>query len=240
VTASQRLRLVVALGAVNLVLAIVAFGLVGTLNVAPETAVRTPAPSATAGPVALGSPAPSAPAVGPTAVPGATPPSPTSSPAPAVGGGSNKPPATTPPIVTPTAVAPTPVAPLPTQVVPVPTPVAPRPTPVTPRPTSVPPTPAPPTPAPPVTNVTNPKPPCPGTVAGAPGQNKSTTGVSRPCRGGETKRPGTSGLGHAAPVYKTVSHLVPMRQALPVGRVEDRARARTRRRIRRRRGSARP
>jgi hypothetical protein len=80
VTASQRLRLVIALGAVNLVLAIVAFGLAGTSNVPPESAVRTPAPSATPGPVAIGSPRPSAPAPKPTKVPAQASPAPTTAP----------------------------------------------------------------------------------------------------------------------------------------------------------------
>ena len=235
-TAAQRLRLVVALGAVNLVLAIVAFGLAGTLNVAPQTAVRTPAPSATAGPVAVGSPAPSSPGVGPTFVPGSTPPSPSSTPGPiatpatVAGGGTQKPPATTPPVVTPSAAPPTPVAPQPT-------PVAPQPTPVAPQPTAAPPTGAPPSQAPPVTEVTKPRPPCPGTVAGAPGHEKRDTGVSRPCRGGETKRMGTAGRGHAAAPHTAASHTAPIREAAPVGRVEERAKVRKLRRIRRGHGS---
>ena len=214
-TPSQRLRLVIALGAVNLVLAIAAFGLAGTMNEAPGTAIRTPAASASPGPVAAATPAPPSRTPPPTGTPGPSfgpTPAATELPGPTLGAvESSRPVATHIPVGT--------QAPAPT-----------------PRPSHPSPTPKPlpsPTPVPPVTNTDRGHPPCPGSIDGPPGKHKSTAGDDRPCRGGNGNggAPGSGGHAtstasqHAALVVQAVS-------TLSVGLVEPKVRVVSRRRSR--------
>jgi hypothetical protein len=207
VTGPQRSRLVLALGALNIILATVALGLAGSLSPSDESARASSSPSISPPPIAGGSAAPShgpttsqAPVAEPTTGPGETPgasepagpsegPGPSASPGPiAVASG---PPATDRPAGGQPTPAPSTAAP-PTSGPPASVPPATGPpAPPTAVPTSGPPATAPPTAAPSPApddegpSATRVQPPCPGTVEGAPGLSKGSGDATRPCRGGE-------------------------------------------------------
>jgi hypothetical protein len=210
VTSAQRARLVLALGVLNLVLASFALavgivgprqpdqGVAGVDRSSPPSSFAPSAEATQSSPVAIGpstpgssvvsgSPGPaSTPSVEPSAIasPSVEPspsevvvavvptPTPTSSGAGGSGNGPSSQPATSPPPPanpTPTAAQPTPrPTPTPARATPPPTP---RPTPqATPAPT-----------AKPVTKPVRALPPCPGSVDGPPGHNKTDQAV-RPCK----------------------------------------------------------
>lgn len=185
-TSTQRARLVVALGVLNLVLATFALavgfgsprqpngGIIAAISPTPIVVPGSVAPGATPGGGGPGSPEPSE---GPSA--SSSPVSPSSEPGPSatptgvvVAERPSNPPASERPVAIPTT-APTqpPTAPKPT---PVPTPRA------TPRPTPAP------TPAPAKTRS---RPPCPSAVDGPPGHHKDISG-SRPCGKGSGPKGG--------------------------------------------------
>jgi hypothetical protein len=189
VTSTQRARLVVALGVLNLVLATfgLAVGIGSPRQPTGEFAAVSPSPVEVPGSVEPGA-TPSGgvstpgPSEGPTA--SSTPASPSTEPSPSptptgivVAQRPSNPPASDRPVAAPTTA--------PTQ-----PPTAPKPTPVpTPRPT-VQPTPRPtPTPEPAKSRT---RPPCPGAVSGPPGHHKDISGV-RPCGKGAGPKNGTSG-----------------------------------------------
>jgi hypothetical protein len=175
VTGAQRTRLVLALGALNIILATVALGLAGSLGPTDQTARVTPTPSVSAPPIAGGSPGPSGepttteppvtePTVGPGETPEASGPAASGGPAPTSGPGPIAAASGTPPTPAPTNAAPP-----------------------TPAPTAAPVTPS----------KSKAKPPCPAAVEGAPGLAKGAGDASRPCQGGEGKGShGSSGDDH--------------------------------------------
>ena len=187
-TGPQRTRLVLALGALNIVLATFAFGLAGSLDTEDQVARATATPSLSAPPIAGGSPAPST-------GPGATqPPVTTPTEAPGESPEASAPPASATPgsgTTGPVAVAATP-APVANAVASAAPPAAPPvATPAAPPPTAAPPTAAPVVvPSPPPSKAT---PPCPGTVTGAPGLSKGSGDPTRPCKGGDGDDKGGSG-----------------------------------------------
>jgi len=235
VTALLRLRLVVALGVVNLVLAVAAFGIAGTSTappdaaqagpVAPPTLTPAPAPLPTSSegpgrtppPVALGSPPPSNPVT--------ITPEPVTTDAPAAGTGPGQ------------AVTPTPTAKPTRTAAPAPTPVRTA-SPTAPPPVAIGPVPPPggggganpppgggpgPTPEPtPIADGGRTHPPCPGLVEGAPGQAKTAGELGRPCTGGDAAEhhdgndptgasggPGAKVHGSSGPVPRPVEPMAP-------------------------------
>lgn len=208
-TSSQRARLVVAMGLLNLVLATIALtaglvvpqpdlGIAGGTSPVPSIV----APSASSEPPA-GSPPAGSPTT-PTPVPGSSESAPPASASPSA---SIEPPASVAPSAAPSgpivAIGPTPtptaspVLNRPPPPTPAPTTEPTPPTPATPRPT-VRPTPAP-TPVPAVGKVKKPRPPCPSADNRPPGHNKSGV-ITRPCGGKSDQGKGGSGVVIVLPI----------------------------------------
>lgn len=216
-TSAQRARLVVALGVLNLVLASLAFAFgISTPRPNPDIAVVTSAPEPTtsagtsASPAEPTQPTPSQGEPGGSAGPSATPstpllatPSLEATPIPIPLGVLivGRPPTEPPDVTTPTP-QPTPAA---TPVEPNPTPTA-KPPPPKPTPTAKPPPKPTPTPPPQPATHKDVHPPCPGSVDGPPGLNK-TTGKDKPCGKGDDKGNGKNGVIIALPLALTAALL---------------------------------